>query len=249
MLELFALFLLGSVIASFTGVVAERYHTGQSYLQGRSRCDSCNRTLDARDLIPVLSWILAAGKCRSCKVPLSAQYALTEVLMGALFVLTYLQLGFSLELLLMLTALSLLLFIVLYDLRHTVVPPVGSWALLIVSLIFAVLAFDPMTLSLTLMISGGIGLFFVLLHVLSAGRAMGLGDAPVALSLSLLAGPAALSGLVFSFWIGAVIGIGILLLRRGGPTMGVEVPFVPFLAAGYLLAIFTSWNPFVLLAL
>jgi prepilin signal peptidase PulO-like enzyme (type II secretory pathway) len=63
--------------------------------------------------------------------------------------------------------------------------------------------------------------------------------------LSLLVGSQAFVGLVFSFWVGAVIGIGILVLRRGGPTMGIEVPFVPFLAVGYLLAFFTQWNPFL----
>ena len=75
---------------------------------------------------------------------------------------------------------------------------------------------------------------------------MGLGDAPIALGLSLLVGfGAAFSGLIFSFWIGALCGILILVLRRGGPRMGIEVPFVPFLAAGYLLAYFTQWNPFL----
>jgi prepilin signal peptidase PulO-like enzyme (type II secretory pathway) len=72
---------------------------------------------------------------------------------------------------------------------------------------------------------------------------MGLGDAPVALALSLVAGTNAFSGLLFSFWIGAVIGIGILALYPRGHRMGIEVPFVPFLAAGYLLAFFTQWNP------
>jgi prepilin signal peptidase PulO-like enzyme (type II secretory pathway) len=56
-------------------------------------------------------------------------------------------------------------------------------------------------------------------------------------------------GILFSFWIGALFGIAVLLRRRGGPTMGIEVPFVPFLAAGFLLAFFTQWNPFPLFGL
>jgi prepilin signal peptidase PulO-like enzyme (type II secretory pathway) len=74
---------------------------------------------------------------------------------------------------------------------------------------------------------------------------MGLGDTPVALGLSLLVGMNSVSGLLFSFWIGAVIGIGILARYPKGHRMGIEVPFVPFLAAGYLLAFFTQWNPFL----
>jgi prepilin signal peptidase PulO-like enzyme (type II secretory pathway) len=72
---------------------------------------------------------------------------------------------------------------------------------------------------------------------------MGLGDTPVAFALSLLAGREAIAGVMFSFWIGAVIGILILVFRRGGPKMGIEVPFVPILAAGFLLALFSQWNP------
>lgn len=249
MLELIAFFAAGAVVASFTGVIAERYQTGQSFLTGRSRCDSCNRTLDTRDLVPVLSWLLTGGRCRSCRVPLPVRYALTEAVLGVLFVVSYLLLGITVPLLFMLAALSILLFIVLYDLRHTIVPPAASMLLVVVAAAYACTAYDLATLSVALMVAGIIGLLFVLLFVASRGRAMGLGDAPVALALSILVGPVAISGLVFSFWIGAVIGIVVLVLRRGGPTMGIEVPFVPFLAAGYLLALFTSWNPFALLVL
>jgi prepilin signal peptidase PulO-like enzyme (type II secretory pathway) len=61
-------------------------------------------------------------------------------------------------------------------------------------------------------------------------------------ALSLFVGSQAISGLLFSFWIGALFGIILLLVRRGGPTMGIEVPFVPFMALGYLLAYITQWN-------
>jgi prepilin signal peptidase PulO-like enzyme (type II secretory pathway) len=77
---------------------------------------------------------------------------------------------------------------------------------------------------------------------------MGFADAPFAFGLALLVGPAALSGFIFSFWIGAVIGIIMLLKRPRGSRMGVEVPFAPFLAAGFLLAYFTQWNPFIFVA-
>jgi prepilin signal peptidase PulO-like enzyme (type II secretory pathway) len=81
------------------------------------------------------------------------------------------------------------------------------------------------------------------MYALSRGRWMGLGDAPIAFSLSLLAGSHAIAGLLYSFWIGGAIGVFILVLAKRGHRMGIEVPFVPFLAAGYLLALFTQWNP------
>lgn len=245
-----ALFLLGALLASFVTVMSERVYTGQPWSTGRSRCNSCRRALGARDLVPIFSWALLRGRCRHCGSRLPASYMLTEVILGTLFVLSYEALGLTTALLFMLASLSVLAFIVLYDLRHTVVPPVAS--LLFVGLSFSV-AFLTSTLDrfgLTLLTAGALALVLFLLYALSKGRAMGLGDAPVAFALALLVGSTdALPGLIFSFWIGALFGIVILLRRPGGPTMGIEVPFVPFMAAGFLLAYFTQWNPFPIFGL
>lgn len=249
-MDIVALALLGAVLASFIGVIAERMYTGQSWSRGRSRCDSCARTLTALDLIPVVSWLASFGRCRGCGALVSVRYVLGEALLASLFVLSYFMLGPSFALLSFLALLAVLFFIVVYDLRHTVIPSEASALLLALSLLYALLT-TPSMLELggTLFASGMIGAAFFLAYVLSRGRAMGLGDAPVALSLALVAGDNALSGLLFSFWIGAVVGIAILVMRRGGPKMGLEVPFAPFLAAGFLLAHFTGWNPFLMMLL
>lgn len=248
LLLLVAFFFLGSVIASFAAVVAERLNTGQSWVKGRSACNSCGRELAAGDLVPVVSWLLARGRCRTCGVRIPASYAVGEAVLGTLFALAYLKLGFSPALLALLGTFSVLAFIVLYDLRHTVVPAVASSMLIILSLAYALLTSGGAEqLGQTLMVAGAIGLAFFLLHYVSKGRAMGLGDSPVALALALLTGGSlAFAGLLFSFWIGAVIGIGILVAAPKGHRMGIEVPFVPFLAAGYALAYFTQWNPLLL---
>lgn len=231
---------LGALLASFVGVVAERIHSGQSWRKGRSRCNSCRRELTARDLVPALSWLLHAGRCRTCGARIPALYTLSEIVLGILFAVAYMQFGLSFVLLWFLLALLVLAFIVLYDLRHTLVLPQASAALILLALCFR-LAVGGVWYALAAACC--IALFFFLLYALSRGRAMGLGDTPVSFGLALLSGPAALPGLFFSFWIGGVIGILILVLRRGGPRMGIEVPFVPFMAAGFLLALLTQWNP------
>lgn len=235
---------LGALCASFTGVVAERIHTGQSWISGRSRCNSCRAHLDARDLVPIFSWLVHGGKCRQCRARIPGAYALSEALLAVSFAAAYHLFGLTPVLPCFLAALIVLLFIVLYDLRHMIVPSGSSTLLIALSLAVAVLrAPAEQALGLVLLMAGTISLFFFLLHVCSRGRAMGLGDAPVALGLSLLAGTQAFAGLLFSFWIGALYGVFVLSTRRGGPRMGIEVPFVPFLALGFLLALFTSWNP------
>jgi prepilin signal peptidase PulO-like enzyme (type II secretory pathway) len=239
-----ALFVLGAVLASFVGVIVERVYTGQSWKKGRSRCDSCTVELEVCDLVPILSWLATRGRCRSCKARVSALHILQEVVLATLFVLVYLSVGLTPLLPIMLIALVVLQFIVLYDLKHTVIPTEASIVLLLLSFFHAFLSAETIEIlvgyGLTAVLIGGA---FFLLYFFSKGRAMGLGDAPLAFSLSLLVAPYALSGLLFSFWIGGLIGIAILVLRRGGPKMGIEVPFAPFLAAGYLLAYFVSWDP------
>ncbi|MCI0597784.1 prepilin peptidase [Candidatus Parcubacteria bacterium] len=236
----------GAVLGSFIGVVAERVHTGQSFVQGRSRCNSCNRILHIPDLIPVFSWLLSRGACRACGSRIPAGYLALELMLGILFALSYLALGLSFPLLVFLGALSVLAFIVVYDLRHTIVPSYASNALMFLAVVYALIVAPFMGGFLSSLITAGIIAFgFFALFFLSKGRAMGLGDTPVAFSLALLVAPHAVSGLLFSFWIGALYGIAILVLRRGGPTMGIEVPFVPFMAAGFLLAYFTKWNLFL----
>lgn len=248
LLLLIGFFSLGAIVASFMAVIAERLYTGQSWIHGRSACNSCSRELGVVDLVPVFSWLLCRGRCRTCHARVPVLYTIGEAILGVLFALSFLKLGLSLALGVLLAAFAVLAFIVMYDLRHTVVPAAASSLLVVLSLLYALLATGGAEhLGQTLMTAGIIGFAFFLLYFLSRGRAMGLGDSPVALALALLTGGSlAIAGLLFSFWIGAVVGIGILVTTPKGHRMGIEVPFVPFLAAGYVLAYFTQWNPLLL---
>lgn len=235
--------ILGAFVGSFVGVVAERMHTGSSFVGGRSRCNSCGAVLSPLDLVPVLSWLMMLGRCRACGSRVPARYLVVEASMAGLFALSYLMHGLTFPLVLLLVVLTILAAIVLYDLAHTVVPRELSFLLVLASLAYRFAVDDLMLAGLALAVAGLIALGFFLLHALSRGRWMGLGDAPVALALALMAGPNAFAGLLFSFWIGALVGIFILVSRLPRHTMGMEIPFVPFLAAGFLLAYFTSWSP------
>ncbi len=236
--------LLGAVLASFAGVISERLHTGESWVRGRSRCNACDRLLTALDLVPVLSWVVARGGCRTCRASIPYRYALAEVVLAVVFAAAAAMLGLGLPLVLALTFFFLLLIIVLYDIRHTIVPLSLAFMLIALAVLFLLTTtHDVGALSLAFLTAGVIGTGFFLMHVLSHGRWMGLGDAPIALALSLFVGSQALAGLLFSFWIGGAVGILILVATPKGHRMGIEVPFVPFLAAGYLLAFFTQWNP------
>lgn len=239
----------GAIIASFVGVLSCRLNTGQSFLAGRSRCDACNKPLHPSVLIPIVSYFTTGGRALCCGARVSPASTVTEILLGALFVLSYLSIGLTPALFFFLFSLSTLLALVLYDLVHQILPTKLLYVFVLSSLIAGFLL-SPST---DAFYSAAVTAFLIaaslaLIHFLSRGRAMGFADAPFSLGLAFLVGPTAFTGFVFSFWIGAVIGIAMLARRPVGSRIGVEVPFAPFLATGFLLAYFTQWNIFVFVA-
>jgi len=87
------LFLIGASFGSFLNVLYFRYHPDKFLLRkdiikGRSYCPKCHKTLSFYELIPVISFIIQGGKCRSCKQKISFQYILIEILSGLIFVFT-----------------------------------------------------------------------------------------------------------------------------------------------------------------
>lgn len=74
--------LFAAALASFAGVVAERGRRGESPFGGRSHC-ACGRQLRAWENVPVLGWLLAAGRARCCGARIPARYVLSEAVAGA----------------------------------------------------------------------------------------------------------------------------------------------------------------------
>lgn len=77
--------LLGLVMGSFLHCWAYRFARAQSAIKGRSSCPACGKVLGPAELIPVFSYIIQKGRCRSCGVRLSSRYLLAELLCGAYF--------------------------------------------------------------------------------------------------------------------------------------------------------------------
>ncbi|WP_139651328.1 prepilin peptidase [Raoultibacter phocaeensis] len=88
---------LGACMGSFMNCLAWRLVAGESVLSGRSRCPSCNATLTALDLVPIVSWMALRGRCRHCKAKISPRYLIVEIVMAAVFVLLALRYGFTVQ--------------------------------------------------------------------------------------------------------------------------------------------------------
>ncbi|MGI9044641.1 MAG: prepilin peptidase [Gemmatimonadaceae bacterium] len=88
-------FLVGACFGSFLNVCISRWPDGLSVVRPRSRCPKCERQITAAENIPVFSWIALRGRCRGCRNPISFQYPLVEILVGLVWMFSYLHYGLS----------------------------------------------------------------------------------------------------------------------------------------------------------
>lgn len=93
------LFLVAGMVGSFLNVCIWRIPRGQSIVTPRSRCPACGHVLGFADLVPVLSWLAAGGRCRYCKVPIALRYQVVELINIGLWMAAWAAVGRSLALL------------------------------------------------------------------------------------------------------------------------------------------------------
>lgn len=228
-------FVGGMLAGSFLGVVAHRVPRGRSIVGPRSECPSCGAQIAAYDNIPVLSWIVLGGHCRSCRERIPARYPLIELAVGVAFAATTLVLGGDgAALALGLVFVSVLAAITLTDLERRVIPN----AILIAGAVLGlaiVAATDPGSLPERLAAAAGAG-GFLLLFALVYPRGMGMGDVKLAALMGLFLGASVVPALFVGIVLGAVVGFG-LMLRHGSEARKHAVPFGPFLAVGGLVGL------------
>src|SRR3990170_5508725 len=90
-MELAFAFVVGAVIGSFLNVCIDRLPRGESLLAPPSHCDACGRRLDPLELVPVLSYLAARGRCRTCRTLIPRRVLWVEGGTGLLFLLVYLR--------------------------------------------------------------------------------------------------------------------------------------------------------------
>lgn len=242
-------FLLGLSVGSFLNVVINRHNTGKTLL-GRSFCAVCERTLSALELVPVLSFLAQKGRCRSCETKISHQYILVELLTGIVFFLIYITLAdaflftsliASLQYIFYAIVFSLLVVILVYDIKHTIIPNKFSYSFAAISFVYTLI----IDFSLLGILAGPLLFFpFWALWYFSEGKWMGLGDGKLALGIGWFLGLfQGITALMIAFWIGAIVSIVLLLITRLAErnkafTMKSEIPFAPFLILGVLVTFF-----------
>jgi prepilin signal peptidase PulO-like enzyme (type II secretory pathway) len=178
MVEIILVLLFGLCFGSFATLAIYRLPRGDGIVAGRSRCPNCLTSLAARDLIPVLSWLLQKGRCRYCKTHFSSRYPLIELATASLFIITYLMHGISLaSVLLMLMSVPLIV-MVMVDLEHMIIPDEVHLALLVLALGYhAVVGTPPGSVALGFVVMLGVGLSLHYGYYYLRGRdGLGYGD-------------------------------------------------------------------------
>ncbi len=237
---IFLIFAIGIAIGSFLNCLIYRLNINEKP-KGRSYCPKCKHQLSYKDLVPVFSYIFLLGKCRYCKKKISLEYPLVELLTGFFFLFAFLFVGLSIELIYLLVVLFFLIFIFIYDLKHYIIPDFATFSLIIVSFLYlSYISFLEKSTSFLMygVLSAFVAfLFFFSLFYFTKGKGMGFGDVKFVIFMGLFLGfPNIVVGLFISFFLGAIIGIGLIILKR--KEMKSQIPFGPFLIAGTLTAYF-----------
>lgn len=251
-------FIFGSAIGSFLNVVAYRSIHGGSIFFDSSRCPRCKKKLAARDLVPIISYFLLGGCCRSCKKPISPQYPLVEVVTGLIFAstvyywlisvssITYQVSSISfidiLQLIYLLFFVSTLIVLFVTDLRDGLLPnSVVSPAIFAVLVYKLLLLFSTSTtisaLATDLLTAFTAAAVFFAISYFSKEKAMGGGDSKLVFLIGLAVGwPAILVAIFAAFLTGAFVAVMLMLI--GKKRFGQTVPFGPFLSLGAFVALF-----------
>lgn len=231
--------LLGLVLGSFLLTVIDRNHAGDSWIRGRSRCDKCKKEIAWFDLIPIVSYVLLRGRCRSCGSKYAAWHVVSELLLGGLFALVYfVPFGIGPDTLLArMTIVAALFFLFIYDVRHGELPDVFVLPLILLAGVWAYLSGAPLLPTLGAAIIGS-GLFLIQWAV-SKGRWVGTGDIRLGFLLGLLVGWPGILLVLFVAYVGGSL-IALMLIGFRILTAKDTVPMAAFLVPATLLILWAG---------
>jgi len=238
---IFLMFILGALFGSFLNVVAIRLPSSERFWRGRSHCVFCNKLLHWFELIPMVSFLWQGGKCRDCQKNISWRYILVEIATGTLFAGTYYFLSgqnlvyFWTTLLFHLIIISVLEIIFLIDLKEGIIFDLLIWPFLVITLVFWVLAGANW---LNYLLSGLVcAAFFGAQYLLSRGKWIGAGDIGLGFLIGAWLGfPLIFVALFFAYVVGAIIGLGLVILKK--KSWASSLPFAVFLIPGAFCALF-----------
>ena len=231
-------FLGGLIIGSFLNVVAYRLPRGESLAKPPSRCPQCETPIRPYDNIPVLSWVLLRGRCRSCGNAVPLRYPLVELTTGLLYAAVVLAKDDTVDIVLGLLLVTVLVPVTVIDLDYRIIPNKIMLPAAVAALLAGVIfdsGFVPEQL-----IAGAAAFAFFFLAALAYPKGMGMGDVKLAGVLGLYLGRAVGPALFIALIAGVVVGVAVIARKGAKEGRKTAVPFGPFLALGGMVAFFVG---------
>jgi len=226
----------GLIVGSFLNVVAFRLPGRMSLAMPASHCPSCETPIKPYDNIPVLSWLILRGRCRSCSEPIAARYPLVEAATALLFAaVVAVHHADTAALVLGLVLVAFLVPIALIDIDHRIIPNRLTLPAAVLAVVLGT-ALDPGG-EVERLIAGAAGATLLGLPALLNPKGMGLGDAKLVGVLGLYIGAAVAPAVFIAFIVGTVLGIAIIMRKGMMQGRKTAIPFGPFLALGGLVGV------------
>ncbi len=234
--------IFGLTVGSFLNVCIDRLPRGESISTGRSHCEGCGRQLTARELVPVVSYLMLKGRCSSCGAQIPRRLPLVEIATALVFATLYLTDLPTTSFVLLLVYACILIVIFVIDLEHSlildkIVYPALTLALIVAAVVppqwLGSLGPHPFVSALAGAATGFVLLFII---ALASRGGMGWGDVKFAAFMGAATGfPLIFVALFVGIIIGGVVGLLLLVLRKKGRKQA--IPFGPFLAAGTMVTL------------
>lgn len=235
-----AVFVFGAVIGSFLNVCIFRLPESNSIVKPPSQCPHCHHSIRFYDNIPIISYLFLKGKCRDCDEKISWRYPLVEFITAIFAMLLFAKFNFSLDFLVFFFFTAVLIVITFIDLDHQIIPDVLTLPGIPIFFLLAVFVVKVpwMDAVIGLFAGGGVLLAIAFGYELITKReGMGGGDIKL---LGMIGGFLGWKSLIFillfSSLLGAIIGIGVMIIQK--QDMKYAVPFGPFLSAAAVAYVF-----------
>lgn len=228
-------FVFGLIFGSFFNVVGLRVPKNQTFSNDRSLCPQCRHMLSWYELIPVLSYVLQQGKCTHCRGRISPVYPVIELTTGFLFVFSYAMIGLQLELITALLLVSMLVIILVSDIKYMLIP--NKVLLFFLPLFIIMRIVQPLDPWWAAFAGGLIGFTIIAVIILVSRGGMGAGDMKLFGVLGVVLG---IEKVLLAFFLSCIIGalIGVLLLLFKIIDRRQQVPFGPYIVVAALLTYF-----------
>jgi leader peptidase (prepilin peptidase)/N-methyltransferase len=228
----------GALVGSFLNVCIYRLPLGRSIVWPASACTSCGRGLSWYENVPLVSYVVLRGRCRTCGGAISGRYPAVEVLTAAMFALGWWHYGPGPLLVSRLTFGCVLIVLFAIDLEHHLLPNVITVPGIGAGFVFSWLT-EPGWMASLIGIAVGGGILWVIAegyYRIRHEEGLGMGDVKMLAMIGAFIGwKLTIVTLMLASFSGSFIGLGLIVTRRGG--MKYALPFGTFLALGAAIAV------------